>query len=74
MDWTHKDTIKYMELDNKIKKNFASGLIGFNFNSEVAKLISYEWKEYALAEDCIAPKGSSRKPQTRSIIINYIAL
>lgn len=63
LDWTHKDTIKYMELDNKYlrKKNFASGLIGFNFNSEVAKLISYEWKEYALVEDCIAPKGSSRK-------------
>lgn len=62
-DWTHKITQEYIGLSKKHlnKSNYASGLIGFDFNSPKAKQISHEWKEYSLIQDCISPPGSSRK-------------
>ncbi len=62
IDWTHNKTIEYIGLDSKHfrKNNYASGLIGFDYKSDIAKKISEEWKRFSMIQECIAPKGSSR--------------
>lgn len=62
-DWTHKITQDYIGISKKNlnKSNYASGLIGFDFNKPKAYQISTEWKEYSLIQECISPPGSSRK-------------
>jgi hypothetical protein len=61
-DWTHPQTIEYIGINNKYlnKKNFASGLIGFDYDSKKARIISELWSEFSQIQDCISPKGSSR--------------
>ncbi len=62
-DWTHPQTIKYIGLDKKnyLRNNYASGLIGFNYNSPDSLRVAKDWKRFAMIEDCIAPKGSNRE-------------
>ncbi len=62
-DWTHPKTIKYIGLNEKYlnSNNYASGLIGFDYNSEKAKNISELWSKFSQIQDCISPEGSSRK-------------
>ena len=61
-DWTHPQTIEYIGLDKKYysRNNYASGLIGFNYNSPKALKVAEEWKNFSMIKDCIAPKGSNR--------------
>ncbi len=61
-DWTHPKTIEYIGLNKKYlnKNNFASGLIGFDYNSKNARTISELWSKFSQIQDCISPKGSSR--------------
>tara|TARA_Y100000389_G_scaffold4279_1_gene4062 strand:- start:1598 stop:2344 length:747 start_codon:yes stop_codon:yes gene_type:complete len=60
--WTHPKTIEYIGIQNNIlnKKNFASGLIGFDYNSKEARLVSELWSKFSQIQECISPKGSSR--------------
>lgn len=62
-DWTHEKTREYIEIDEKLLNlnNYASGLIGFDYNSAISKTICYEWSKYSKIQDCIAPEGSSRE-------------
>ena len=61
-DWTHPKTIEYIGINKKYlnKNNFASGLIGFDYNSKNARVISELWSKFSQIQDCISPKGSSR--------------
>ena len=61
-DWTHPKTMEYIGINKKYlnKKNFASGLIGFDYNSKNARIISELWSKFSQIQDCISPKGSSR--------------
>lgn len=61
--WTHPKTIEYIGINNKNlnKNNYASGLVGFDYNSVKAKKVSDMWSKYSQIEDCIAPPGSSRE-------------
>ena len=61
-DWTHPRTIEYIGINSKHlnSKNYASGLIGFDYNSRKAKKISELWCKFSQIQDCISPIGSSR--------------
>ena len=61
-DWTHPKTIEYIGINEKYlnSNNYASGLIGFDYNSKKAKNISELWNKFSQIQDCISPKGSSR--------------
>jgi hypothetical protein len=61
-DWTHPKTIEYIGIQNNIlnKKNFASGLVGFDHNFKEARNISELWSELSQIQECISPKESSR--------------
>lgn len=61
-EWTHPKTIEYIGLNKKYlnQNNFASGLVGFDYNSEDARNISELWSNFSQIEDCISPTGSSR--------------
>jgi len=63
LDLTHSRTIDHIGLNKKFFKsnNYASGLIGFDFNYSNAKKISSKWSEFSQIEECISPKGSSRE-------------
>lgn len=60
--WTHPTTIKYIGINKKYlnKNNFASGLVGFDYNSNSARNISELWSKFSQIEECISPPGSSR--------------
>jgi len=62
VDWTHPKTIEYIGIQNKYLKsnNYASGLIGFDYNNVTARKISSKWCEFSKIKDCISPLGSSR--------------
>ena len=62
VDWTHPQTINYIGLDKKnyLRNNYASGLIGFDYNSPESLKVAEDWKNFSMIEDCIAPKGSNR--------------
>lgn len=62
VDWTHPKTIEYIGIQNKYLKsnNYASGLIGFDYNLSIAKQISAKWSEFSQIQECISPTGSSR--------------
>jgi hypothetical protein len=61
-EWTHHKTIEYIGIENNIlnKRNFASGLVGFDHNLKEAKIISELWSEFSQIQECISPKESSR--------------
>ena len=61
-DWTHPMTIKYIGINKKFLNgnNYASGLIGFDYNSKKAKYISELWSKFSQIQECISPKDSSR--------------
>ena len=63
VDWTHSRTIEHIGLDKKFlnSNNYASGLIGFDYNFTTAKQISSKWSEFSQIQDCISPNGSSRE-------------
>ena len=63
VDWTHSRTIEYIGLNNKYlnSNNYASGLIGFDYNFSIAKQISSNWSEFSQIQECISPSGSSRE-------------
>ena len=63
VDWTHTRTIEYIGLNSKFlnSNNYASGLIGFDYNFSIAKQISSKWSEFSQIQDCISPIGSSRE-------------
>ncbi len=62
IDWTHSKTIDLIGLNQKFLKsnNYASGLIGFDYNLSIAKQISAKWSEFSQIQECISPTGSSR--------------
>ena len=61
-DWTHPKTMEYIGLNKKHlnHSNFASGLIGFDYNSKNARNISELWNKFSQIQECISPVGSSR--------------
>ena len=61
-DWTHPRTLEYINLNDKYlsSNNYASGLIGFDYKSKKARLVSKEWKRFSLIQECISPSGSNR--------------
>lgn len=61
-DWTHPTTIEYIGLNKNYlnQNNFASGLIGFDYNSKSARNISELWSKFSQIQECISPTGSSR--------------
>ena len=61
-DWTHPKTIEYIGINKKYlnNNNYASGLIGFDYNSKKAKNISELWSKFSQIQECISPKDSSR--------------
>ena len=61
-EWTHPKTIEYIGIQNNIldKRNFASGLVGFDYNLKDARIISESWSELSQIQECISPKESSR--------------
>jgi hypothetical protein len=61
-EWTHPKTIEYIGVQNNIlkKRNFASGLVGFDYNLKEARIIAELWSEFSQIQECISPKGSSR--------------
>lgn len=63
VDWTHSKTIEHIGLNNKFlnSNNYASGLIGFDYNFSIAKQISSKWSEFSQIQECISPIGSSRE-------------
>lgn len=62
-DWTHPRTLEYISLNDRYlnNNNYASGLIGFDYDSKKARLVSREWKKFSLIQECISPTGSSRR-------------
>lgn len=62
-DWTHPKTVDYIGINNKYlnSNNYASGLIGLDYNSDKAKKISELWSTYSKVQECISPTGSSRE-------------
>lgn len=59
-DWTHPDTIQYMDashLCGKTCRNAAQ--VCFSLNEETMRFIE-RWSSYAQVEECIAPLGSDR--------------
>lgn len=61
-DWTHPQTLEHISLNEKYltSNNYASGLIGFDYKSKKARLVSKEWKKFSLIQECISPSGSDR--------------
>lgn len=60
-EWTHPDTLKYMETPKEVasKPMFASGFVTINKDNEKAVSLLRKWRELALVKECIAPSGSS---------------
>ena len=56
-------------------KNLASGMIGFNSENNLAKIIVNEWFEASQNKDLIAPSGSNRsnhrQDQSLLTLISY---
>ena len=54
--------MEYIGLNKKHlnHSNFASGLIGFDYNSKNARNISELWNKFSQIQECISPVGSSR--------------
>ena len=48
-EWTHPKTIEYIGVQNSIlnKRNFASGLVGFDYKLKEARKISELWSEFS---------------------------
>jgi len=63
VDWTHSKTIEHIGLNNKFlnSNNYASGLIGLDYNFSIAKQISSKWSDFSQIQECISPIGSSRE-------------
>jgi hypothetical protein len=61
-EWTHPKTIEYIGIQSNIlsKRNFASGLVGFDYNLKEARIISEMWSNFSQIQECISPKESSR--------------
>lgn len=76
-DWTHPKTIELFNYEklNENKKNLASGMIGFNSENNLAKIIVNEWFEASQNKDLIAPSGSNRsnhrQDQSLLTLISY---
>ena len=62
VNWTHKDTLNYLNTEKSIykKRNLTGGIVAFDWENQNARNLSKEWKDYCSVEECIAPKGSSR--------------
>ncbi len=62
INWTHKDTLNYLNTEKSIykKRNLTGGIVAFDWENQNARNLSKEWKDYCSVEECIAPKGSSR--------------
>ena len=62
INWTHKDTLNYLNTEKSIykKRNLTGGIVAFDWQNQNARNLSKEWKDYCSVEECIAPKGSSR--------------
>lgn len=62
-DWTHKKTLSYFNLAEKLYKcrNLSAAALGFDYNFKKARELVHEWKECAVVKECIAPEGSNRK-------------
>lgn len=61
-DWTHKETLKILDPDSKIrnKRNLTGGFVGFNWENLKARQLAKNWAELSKQEEIIAPKNSSR--------------
>lgn len=59
--WTHKGMLIYYNISNKFlkKKVCSGGVVGFKWNSKIAKKVLNEWAKCALVKECIAPFGSN---------------
>ena len=62
VDWTHKNTLKYLSVSNSLlkKRNLTGGIVGFNFSNEKSRTLAEKWKDFCSVEDCITPQESNR--------------
>ena len=62
INWTHKDTLNYLNTEKSIykKRNLTGGIVAFDWENQNARNLSKDWKDYCSFEKCIAPKGSNR--------------
>ena len=62
INWTHKDTLNYLNTEKSIykKRNLTGGIVAFDWENQNARNLSKDWKDYCSVEKCIAPKGSNR--------------
>jgi hypothetical protein len=61
-DWTHNGTLEYLDVSDDLlhKYNLSTSLVSINYKNRKARKIIEQWKDCALAKECIAPTGSSR--------------
>ena len=61
--WTHKNTLKYLSVNNSIssKRNLTGGIIGINPKLDWPKELIDNWYKHSSVEECISPEGSSRE-------------
>ena len=60
-NWTHPDTIKFLNCSDVNKENKNGACMGFNTKIDFAKDFLYDFYKCAQIKECIAPNGSSRK-------------
>lgn len=61
-DWTHRKTLSYLEVPKKFYKyrNLSAAAIAVDYKFESALFVAREWRDCAMCEECISPKGSDR--------------
>lgn len=61
-EWTHEKTLSYLEVPKKFYsyRNLSAAAIAVDYNDDEAYKVAREWKECAMCEECISPKGSDR--------------
>jgi len=59
--WTHSTTLQFMKINNEHEtRNRSGGVVGFCYESKLARQILGKWKNLSLDKNVIAPQGSSR--------------
>jgi len=61
-EWTHETTLSYLKVPGKFYnyRNLSASVIAVDYNDEEAYKVARDWKDCALCEECISPKGSDR--------------
>lgn len=61
-DWTHEKTLSYLNVPQHFykKRNLASGVVAVDYNHKEAVEVARDWKDCAMNEECISPKGSDK--------------